>query len=229
VLAGFAGAISVLGWSGSVLAEGPEEGANDGEPAAERSYSLDRYASLWEKSLFFSTAPAVVADAAFARNYTLAGVFEMNGATTAALVNKRDQSVVSISDQSSEGGMRLLAVESAGDPAQARVQVEKAGQRAWIAVAPSATTASSQASPRPGMPIDRKLVPAQEAVPESSMSLENFPKPVAPQIAPKSAKDPVKPEFSREGAPPPPPMPPSPLDAAMATEEEIIVPIPDGE
>ena len=154
----------------------------------------------------------------------------MNGATTAALVNKRDQSVVSISDDGSgAGGMRLIAVESVGDPTQARVQVEKAGQRAWIAVAPSAAMANSQASPRPTAPIDPNTSPAQVAIPELPMSLENFPKPVAPQIAPGPSAAPMKRDVSGESAPQPP-MPPSPLDAAMLSDEdEIVVPIPEGE
>ncbi len=232
VLTGFAGIILALGWSVSAPADDSEAGTEASESASERSYSLDRYASLWEKSLFFSAAPVALADPAFARDYTLAGVFEMSGAITAALVNKRDQSVLNVSDSrdgQGGGGMRLIAVESAGDPSQARVQVEKSGQRAWIAVAPSAAMAGAVANPAAVMPIDRNAASAPLLAPELPMSLENFPKPVAPQIAPNSVAAPTKPKLSSEGAPPPP-MPPSPLDAALATEEEeIVVPIPDDE
>ena len=237
-LARLAGATLALGWAALAPAQGTNEGAgateSGGELAEQRSYSVDRYASLWEKSLFFSAAPVAVADAAFARDYSLAGVFEMNGVTTAALVNKRDQAVVNVSDSGDaqgSGGMRLIAVESAGDPSQARVQVEKAGQRAWIAVAPSAALAGAgtNASPASTLPINRSAATAPPAASGLPISLENFPKPVAPQIAPNSVAAPGEPEFSSEGDQPPP-LPPSPLDAAMATgEEEIVVPIPDGE
>jgi len=234
VFAGLAGVGLALNWTGSATAEDSKEGTDatiEGpESVSERGYPLDRYASLWEKSLFFSAVPAAVPDAAFARDYSLAGVFEMNGATTAALVSKRDQSVVNISDSADTagaGGMRLIAVESAGNPTQARVQVEKEGQRAWIPVAPSAAPAGAATRPTAAMSINRNAGTESRVAPGLPESLENFPVPVAPRLAPNPAVDPAKSGLSSEGAPPPP-MPPSPLDAAMAGEEEIIVPMPDG-
>lgn len=249
----------VLSGLGAIFVGGflcAEEGV--GEPASEAQSStksnvseanleensrhpLTRYESLWQRSLFHAPVQAAVADPAFAREYSLAGIFEMDGSTTAALVRKRDGVVVNVSDTDAAGeradGLKLISVETTGGAKGTKVQVEKGGMRAWIAATPVAATAPRNsaavpaASPTGNFSVDtsefsdwENFSGTRTGVSSSELPRQNGDRSVS------SVAD--TPEVSRNPVPPAPkvkqpvPVPPSPLDAAMAADEnEIVVPI----
>jgi hypothetical protein len=232
-----------------------EEGGA-GRAAAPKSdenqrFPLARYESLWQRSLFHVPVQATVADPTFAREYSLAGIFEMDGRTTAALVRKRDGTVVNVSDGDDAGdradGLKLIAVETAAGTAGTKVQVEKGGMRAWIVATPvqaSAATSrgNSAVAPIPAL-ADRAAADTTEfsdwdsfsgtqtAVSKSELPLQNdgagsaMPSPVpAPGAEMRGAPEHLVPPAPKVKQPVP--VPPSPLDAAMAGDEkEIVVPI----
>jgi hypothetical protein len=152
------------------------------ESTVAQGFPLARYAALWQRSLFHASVPTKVADAAFARDYSLAGVFEMDGSVTAALLHKRDGSVVDVSDDSTTG-MRLITVEASSDPSKSRVQVEMDGQRAWInAIQSASPTTTHRSSSSPTKPDGGEMTgwqnsSAQGADPRSSPGFESAPPP----------------------------------------------------
>ena len=151
--------IAVTGFcNAQEVATGVQEAIDRVNLSQEMIYPLARYESLWQQSLFHAPRKAVIGDPAFSREFSLAGIFEMDGKTTAALVRNRDGAVVNVSDRSSEGeseaagGMRLISVETAASADGTRALVEKSGQQAWIKMAvtlnqnPGAATSTSRSS-----------------------------------------------------------------------------------
>ena len=240
VFVGFAGFACAL-FTGvaeevSEAVEPPREAPSQVDSAGENSrHPLARYEQLWQRSLFHAPVEAVVADPAFAREYTLAGIFEMDGSTTAALLRKRDGVVVNVSDGDDAGsraeGLKLLAVEQGTAATSSRVQVEKGGVRAWITAQPAPTSLA----PRPSLNRSNTPSPGHALETTEFSDWENFsgmselePKPQLPRREDRTAAPPV--EVPTPSAPPvtqPVPVPPSPLDAAMTDEKEIVVPIED--
>lgn len=221
-------------------------GAGD-ESAAEKSaenqrHPLARYESLWQRSLFHAAVQMAVADPAFASEYSLAGIFEMDGSTTAALVRKRDGLVVNVSDgeDAADGadGLKLISVETSGGPTGTKVQVEKSGVRAWIVATPvtaSGTPTRTNAAVAPlASPAESRGADTTEfsdwenfTATRSGVSASELPRQNDRAVAPTATQS--APEFPVPSAPEvkqPVPVPPSPLDAASATDEkEIVVPI----
>jgi hypothetical protein len=223
-------------------------GASDESAAAKpeqnQRHPLMRYESLWQRSLFHAPVQVAVADPAFARDYSLAGIFEMDGSTTAALVRKRDGVVVNVSDAKAAAdgadGLKLISVETSGGPSGTKVQVEKGGMRAWIVATPIATSGAQSNAVVAPMATPRTLSAGSLDTNTTEFSdWENFsatrrgasaselPRQNGSAGAPTATQS--TPEFSVPPAPKvkqPVPVPRSPLDAAMAADEtEIVVPI----
>ena len=222
---------------------GAEGEASRVKPEENSRHLLTRYESLWQRSLFHAPVQATVADPAFAREYSLAGIFEMDGSTTAALVRKRDGVVVNVSDGDGAGegvdGLKLISVETSGGTKGTKVQLEKNGVRAWIAATPVAATAPRNSAAVPTASSTRNFSADMgefsnrenfsgtlNGVSSSESPRQNDGASVAtPPTVPieRAPEIPIPPAPSVKQ---PEPVPPSPLDAAMAADEkEIVVPI----
>lgn len=245
--------IAVTGFcDGQEVETGTPETSDLGHLSQEMTYPLARYESLWQRSLFHAPRKAVIGDPAFSREFSLAGIFEMDGKTTAALVRNRDGAVVNVSDHFSEGeseaaeGMRLISVETAAGAGGTRVLVEKSGQQAWIKMAvslnhnPGGAASASASSSTSVAPPD---ISAPDATAEFS-DWESFTDPLAarPPIKSSAFVNPKPPAASTvpdmkkstpdsaEVSAPSTPLAPSPLDAVLAEDQnEVVVPIPEQE
>ena len=221
-----------------------KQAASSGEERGGARHPLTRYESLWQRSLFHAPVQAVVADPAFAREYTLAGVFEMDGRATVALVRKRDGVVINVGDDDQVGensdGFKLVAVEPGVGTQGARVKVAKGGVQAWIAATPVAASASNVPAAEMAPPVERRQADSSEfsdwedfsemrsEVPLREMPRQGEQAPLPSVLRPSEAPQgtPAVPVPPAPNVKQPVPVPPSPLDAAMtAVENEIVVPI----
>ncbi len=135
--------------SGDVAAEVKQAAAPVPSPP------LTHYAALWQRSMFTSRAlpaPEAPQGPGFADQLVLAGVYEVDGAVVAVILDKMTAQISEARIGSdNEQGIRVKSVEPAGESGPGRVQLQKGMQTGWIqfadAGAASATSANAAAPP----------------------------------------------------------------------------------
>ncbi len=147
---------------------------------------LAHFSKLWEHSLFTTREiplPETDDGPSFTDQLSLAGVYEVDGAVVAVIVDKTT-SIVSEAriGSENESGIRIKQVETGALPSSTRVQLLKNGQLGWIGFdqADGAMPTASQPPPgtvvRPAIPV-RPLGRAPAAPPPAAV-LQNLNLPV---------------------------------------------------
>ncbi|HRK14947.1 MAG TPA: hypothetical protein PK490_11690 [Prosthecobacter sp.] len=127
---------------------------------------LEHYAALWERSLFTTRdlpTPDSPAGPLFTDNLSLAGVYEVNGAVVAVLVDRASSNVMEarIGSENS-AGIKIRQIEPGETMDKTRVQLQKGDQAGWVGFDNSQPTSPS--SPQPALE-SRPAVPARELPP----------------------------------------------------------------
>ena len=131
---------------------------------------LSHYAALWERSMFTThdlPAPEVPQGPGFADQLVLAGMYEVDGAVVAVILDKMTASVTEARFGSdNELGVRIKAVEEGTGGSGARVQLQKGMQSGWVTfaeipTAPPAAAAGGAAGNAAGGLGPRPLVPGR--------------------------------------------------------------------
>ena len=170
---------------------------------------LSHYAALWERSMFTThdlPAPEVPQGPGFADQLVLAGMYEVDGAVVAVILDKMTASVSEARFGSdNEQGLRIKAVEEAAGASGTRVQLQKGMQSGWVTFAEIPTTqpagataaggnASGTLAPRPLVPgaATGEQPSAAPGVPGSAASiLSQLSAPGTPTVAPPAATAPA--------------------------------------
>lgn len=159
----------------------PAPGETDGPPVP--FPKLEHYAKLWEHSLFTTREiPIPESDDGpkFTDQLSLAGVYEVDGAVVAVIVDKTTSLVSEARIGSeNEGGIRIKQVETGALPSSTRVQLLKNGQLGWIGFDQTDVSMPSAAEPPPGTVVRPAIpvrpVPATAPPPAASLQNLNLP------------------------------------------------------
>lgn len=162
-------------------------------PAAEpvEFPKLEAHAALWERSLF-TTKDLPAADAPggpnFADNLSLSGVYEIDGAVVAVLVDRTTSQVMEARIGSeNEMGIKIRQVMPGASVDKTRIQLQKGGQAGWV-------TFTDMSSTQPAEVVQKAVIPARNSGA------------VSPQVPPqRHASSPVPAPTVNPLLPPPPP------------------------
>ena len=132
---------------GAVISCAGTVAAQESAPPPVEFPALEHFASLWERSIFTTKdLPAPDADAGpnFADNFGLSGLYEIDGAVVALIVDKTT-SLVHTTKIGSENELGIQIRKIAGEvtDSKVRVQLQKGGQVGWV----SASDGSESAPP----------------------------------------------------------------------------------
>ncbi len=145
---------------------------------------LAHYAALWQRSMFTSRAlpaPEVPQGPGFADQLVLAGMYEVDGAMVAVILDKMTAQISEARIGSDNAqGIRIKSVEPAGESGLGRVQLQKGMQSGWIQFAdagasatPAATaTAAPMQSLVPGAGADAGMDPRGPAMPADAPAMD---------------------------------------------------------
>ena len=123
-------------------------GLRAGAQEIPRGYALERYAVIWQQSLFgFGTSGKAVPNAS--QYFSLAGVFRFKGGFGAVIVNRINGKIEQIETGSpSPGGFELLEVSGLAEDGPARVRVRKEGEVFWVVNDKIKTSANAELAKR---------------------------------------------------------------------------------
>lgn len=112
--------------------------------------ALAHYAALWQRSMFTSRAlpaPEVPQGPGFADQLVLAGMYEVDGAVVAVILDKMTAQISEARIGSDNAqGIRIKSVEPAGESGLGRVQLQKGMQSGWIQFADASASAAGPSS-----------------------------------------------------------------------------------
>jgi len=150
---------------------------------------LERFEPLWKRSLFTTRdlpAPEVPGGPNFADNLSLSGVYEIDGAVVAVLVDRTTSQVMEARIGSeNEMGVKIRQVTPGASVDKTRIQLQKGDQAGWVTFAEAA---------QPAEVVQKAVIPARNSGA------------VAPQIPPQQhAASPVPAAPVNPLLPPPPP------------------------
>lgn len=147
---------------------------------------LAHYAALWERSMFTSRAlpaPEMPQGPGFADQLVLAGMYEVDGAMVAVILDKMTAQISEARIGSDNAqGIRIKSVEPAGENGLGRVQLQKGMQSGWIQFADTSTAAPAASNP-----------PAASPLPAGGMDPRPGSTPPAAEPAPPAAAPLVQP------------------------------------
>ncbi len=127
---------------------------------------LAHYAALWQRSMFTSRAlpaPEVPQGPGFADQLVLAGMYEVDGAVVAVILDKMTAQISEARIGSdNEQGIRIKSVEPAGEKGLGRVQLQKGMQSGWIQFADAGAAPAAENVAAPAAPM-QPLVPGATA------------------------------------------------------------------
>lgn len=121
---------------------------------------LEHYAALWERSIFTTKdlpTPDAPSGPLFTDNLSLAGVYEVNGAVVAVMVDRASSNIVEarIGSENS-AGIKIRKIEPGETMDKTRVQLQKGDQAGWVGFenspAPPATGQQPALETRPAIP-----------------------------------------------------------------------------
>lgn len=146
---------------------------------------LEHFASLWERSIFTTRdlpSPDAPAGPNFADNLSLSGIYEIDGAVVAVLVDRTTSQVMEAHiDSENELGIKIRQVTPGASVDKTRIQLQKGDQAGWVSFGdPYAQQAEV---------IQRAVIPTQAApVPKSvraapPMPVGTPPNPILPPPA----------------------------------------------
>lgn len=172
---------------------------------------LDTYAALWKRSVFTTKdlpVPEETGGPNFSDNLSLSGLYEIDGAVVAVLVDRTTSQVMEARIGSeNEMGIKIRHVTAGATVDKTRIQLQKGDKTGWVSFADTATA-------QPVEVIQRAVIPVQggSAQPQPATT-------VAPQRRALNAMPPVNPIL-------PPPAVPVPQTAQPTPRAVNDVPLP---
>lgn len=176
---------------------------------------LQHFAPLWERSIFTTKdlpSPDAPAGPNFADNFSLSGIYEIDGGVVAVLVDRTTSQVMEARIGSeNEMGIKIRAVKPGESVEKTRIQLQKGDQAGWISFADfsaappvevrSAIPTQQSAAPNQvrGMPQRQNMnaPPVQTGLPPNPIL------PPPPTPAPGAAPLPAAPRINDVPLPPP--------------------------
>lgn len=155
---------------------------------------LEHFATLWERSIFTTKdlpSPDAPTGPNFADNLSLSGIYEIDGAVVAVLVDRTTSQVMEAHIGSeNEMGIKIRSVKPGATVDKTRIQLQKGDQAGWVSFAdPYATT--------PAEVVQRAVIPTQAVAPPPRVPQAPnpiLPPPSAPVPAPRSNDVPLPPQ-----------------------------------
>ncbi len=146
---------------------------------------LSHYAALWQRSMFTSRAlpvPEAPQGPGFADQLVLAGIYEVDGAVVAVILDKMTAQISEARIGSDNAqGIRIKSVEPPGESGGGRVQLQKGMQAGWIQFAEAGAPPPMENSAPPAAP---GMAP-QPLIPNGAANANAVPRgPSAPADAP---------------------------------------------
>ena len=149
---------------------------------------MAHYAALWERSMFTTRAlpaPEMPQGPGFADQLVLAGMYEVDGAMVAVILDKLTAQISEARIGSDNAqGIRIKTVEPAGESGLGRVQLQKGMQSGWIQFADASAAAPAASSPAAASPLSGNGMDARPPSPPPDAGLTP---PGAPAINPAAA------------------------------------------
>lgn len=202
--------VTVIPFAGIISAQEPT-------PPPVEFPALEHFASLWERSIFTTKdLPTPDADAGpnFADNFALSGLYEIDGAVVALIVDKTT-SLVHTTKIGSENELGIQIRKIAGEitDSKVRVQLQKGGQVGWVSASDGGESASPPQPPAAGtasVPLPTRPEPNKASLllpPPNDPALSTAVRPQvrrAPPPASSAPSAPALPPSGVEGLPLPP-------------------------
>jgi hypothetical protein len=145
---------------------------------------LEHYAKLWENSLFTTKALPPPDDEPkgplFTDSLSLAGVYEVDGAIAAVLVNKSTSLITEVRiGAENEEGLKIVRVNPGATPDKTRIQLQKGTEFGWVTFAAESASAPAD-EPTPAGTVS----PVGSAIPgrPAAEPPPNIPNAVPPQL-----------------------------------------------
>jgi hypothetical protein len=128
---------------------------------------LEAYASLWERSIFTTKdlpAPEEIGGPNFADNLSLSGLYEIDGAVAAVLVDRTTSQVTEVRIGSeNEMGIKIRQVTPGATMDKTRIQLQKGDKTGWVSFADAAAAQPVEVIQRAVIPTQGGSVPPQPA------------------------------------------------------------------
>lgn len=188
-----------------------QEAKNAGPPV--EFPKLEHFEPLWKRSILTTKdlpSPDLPAGPNFADNLSLSGVYEIDGAVVAVLVDRVTSQVMEARIGSeNEMGIKIRKVTPGETVDKTRIQLQKGDQAGWVGFLDASASPPPEVVQRAVIPTRQGGVPAAAPVPPPPQQ-----RPMAPSSAPAAVIPPVNPIL------PPPPA------AARAPSAVNDVPLP---
>lgn len=190
---------SLLGWAMiAPIASAQEPKKQDDTPVP--FPKLEHFAALWERSIFTTKdlpSPDAPTGPNFADNLSLSGIYEIDGAVVAVLVDRVTSQVMEARIGSeNEMGIKIRAVKPGESVDKTRIQLQKGDQAGWISFADLTNQPPE---------VIRSAIPTQQgAAPNQGQGLP--PNPILPPPStpiPGGAAKPAAPRINDVPLPPP--------------------------
>lgn len=111
-----------------------QEAKNDDAPVP--FPKLEHFAALWERSIFTTRdlpSPDAPSGPNFAENLSLSGIYEIDGAVVAVLVDRTTSQVMEAHIGSeNEQGIKIRSVTPGASVDKTRIQLQKGDQAGWV-------------------------------------------------------------------------------------------------
>jgi len=117
-----------------------------------KTYDLERYAAVWQKSPFDAAAPIVEAKS-FADSYVLAATVMIGDERFVTLIDRASNARIQLSTSAPVGDLRLVSIENSEDPKRTKVIIERGTERGNVGYDSTLLSATNSAGqPPPGPP-----------------------------------------------------------------------------
>lgn len=164
---------AVLGWVTLLAAFVQAEDVKKDAPPVEFP-ELEHFAPLWERSIFTTKdlpSPDAPSGPNFADNLSLSGIYEIDGAVVAVLVDRTTSQVMEARIGSeNEMGIKIRQVTPGASVDKTRIQLQKGDQAGWISFADAAAS-------QPAEVVQRAVIPTQAPAP-SALNRRSSPPPI---------------------------------------------------
>jgi hypothetical protein len=169
---------------------------------------LERFAALWERSIFTTKdlpSPDAPSGPNFADNLSLSGIYEIDGAVVAVLVDRTTSQVMEARIGSeNEMGIKIRQVTPGSSVDKTRIQLQRGDQAGWVTFADAAAAQPAEVIQRavvpaqsPGQVMPSTPPPATHAIPPQRRTMNAAPvragPPVNPILPPPSTPIPAAP------------------------------------
>jgi|UniRef100_UPI003783B4D1 hypothetical protein len=165
--------------------------AKPSEPPVEFP-KLEKFDTLWKRSIFTTKdlpSPDAPTGPNFADNLSLSGIYEIDGAVVAVLVDRVTSQVMEARIGSeNEMGIKIRQVTPGASVDKTRIQLQRGDQAGWVSFADPAATHPSEVVQRAVIPTQAPAAGAPKPPPMNRRS-PIIPNPILPPPAASSKSD----------------------------------------